>query len=58
VGDADRSDFASTLVIVRPGDLGRAQSLVDSLGFGRVASGTVADGIDAIVIVGADFVIP
>jgi hypothetical protein len=58
LGDADRSDFVSTVVIVRPGDLARAQALVDSLGFGTVESGTVADGVDAIVIVGADFVSP
>lgn len=58
VGDADRSDFPSTVVIVRPGDMARAQALVDSLGFGTVESGTVADGIDAVVIVGADFVGP
>ncbi len=55
VGDADRKDFVTTVVIVRPGDVARAEELVATLGFGEVRSGTVEDGVDAVVIVGSDF---
>ncbi len=55
VGDADRKDFPSTVIIVRPGDFERAEVIVQSLGYGVIESGTLADGVDAVVIVGADF---
>lgn len=55
VGDADRKDFVTTVVIVRPSDVARAEDLVATLGFGEVRSGTVEDGVDAVVIVGSDF---
>ena len=54
VGDAERKDFETTTVIVRPESLDRAQDLVEKLGFGRVSTGSLTDGIDAIVIVGLD----
>jgi LCP family protein required for cell wall assembly len=54
VGDAERKDFEQTTIIVRPEALERAQNLVEMLGFGRVSTGSVSDGIDAIVIVGLD----
>lgn len=54
VGDAERKDFETTTVIVRPESLDRAQDLVEMLGFGRVSTGSLTDGIDAIVIVGLD----
>lgn len=56
VGDAERKDFASTVIIVRPGDVSRAQAVVDSLGFGSVEAGTVGEDLDGIVILGADYV--
>ena len=54
VGDADRSDFQVTTVIVRPEAMARAHAIIDALGFGRLSSGSVDDSVDAIVIVGLD----
>ncbi|HSL26700.1 MAG TPA: LCP family protein, partial [Acidimicrobiia bacterium] len=54
VGDADRSDFQVTTVIVRPEAMARGQAIIDALGFGRLSSGSVDDSLDAIVIVGLD----
>jgi LCP family protein required for cell wall assembly len=54
VGEADRYDFETTTIIVRPGALATAQALVDMLGFGQVSTGSLNAGIDAIVIVGLD----
>lgn len=54
VGDAQNKDFTTTFIIVRPADVARAQTLVDSLGFGEVQGGTVPDDVDAVVIVGTD----
>ena len=54
VGDAASFDFDDTVVTVRPGDIGKGSEIVDTLGFGRVEAGSVADGLDAVVIMGAD----
>lgn len=54
VGDADRNDFAETVVVVRAGQEDRGESVIDALGFGRVAVGVLATGIDAQVILGGD----
>ena len=56
IGDADSSDFAETLVIVRPGEIPRGESVVEALGFGTVSAGTVEASVDAVVIVGEDAV--
>jgi LCP family protein required for cell wall assembly len=54
VGDAERSDFDVTTVIVRPDALARGQAIIDALGFGRLSTGSVDSSVDAIVIVGLD----
>ncbi|CAN5693595.1 LCP family protein [soil metagenome] len=54
IGEADSYDFETTTIIVRPEALASAQALVDLLGFGTVSTGSLIDGIDAIVIVGLD----
>lgn len=53
VGDADNSDYQQTTVIAPEGsDAG--QRIVAALGFGVVQRGSVDNGYDAVVIVGAD----
>lgn len=54
VGDAERTDFAVTTVIVRPEALLQGQAIIDALGFGEVSAGSLDDSLDAIVIVGLD----
>ncbi len=54
VGDAQSFDFESTIVTARPDGLGRAEKIVEALGFGVVEAGTVPEGLDVIVIMGAD----
>lgn len=54
VGDADRDDFETTTVIVRPDALARAQAIIDALGFGKISTGSVDTDLDAVVIVGQD----
>ena len=54
VGDADRSDFETTKVLVRPGGLLAGQAIVDALGFGEVSTGSLDSEVDAVVIVGLD----
>lgn len=54
VGDADRDDFETTTVIVRPEALARAQAIIDALGFGKISTGSVDTDLDAVVIVGQD----
>ena len=54
VGDADRSDFETTRVLVRPDELLAGQAIVEALGFGEVATGSLDSEVDAVVIVGLD----
>jgi len=54
VGDADRKDFTVTTIIVRPEALPGGQTIAEALGFGTVTTGTVAEGFDAVVIMGTD----
>lgn len=54
VGDADRSDFEITKVLVRPSGLLAGQAIVDALGFGEVATGSLDSEVDAVIIVGLD----
>ncbi|MGQ0849280.1 MAG: LCP family protein [Actinomycetota bacterium] len=54
VGDADRDDFELTTIIVRPEAMAGAQAIVEALGFGTVATGSVDASVDAVVIVGLD----
>ena len=53
IGDAERKDYNQTTIVVPAGsEVG--DSVLSALGFGVVRSGTVDNGYDAIVIVGAD----
>lgn len=53
VGNAETRDYATTTILVREGsDAG--DQIVGLLGFGVVGFGTVDNGYDAVVIVGAD----
>ncbi|MFP5333007.1 MAG: LCP family protein, partial [Acidimicrobiia bacterium] len=54
VGDADRKDFATTTILVRPEDVQRGNEISEALGFGVVEAGTVSPDIDAIVVMGTD----
>ena len=53
IGDASSSDFQQTTVIVREGS-NKGDEIVSALGFGVVQVGSVDNGYDAVVIVGAD----
>ncbi len=53
VGDAATGDYAQTIVLVPEGS-DNGETIVDALGFGVVQVGTVDNGYDAVVIVGAD----
>jgi hypothetical protein len=53
IGDADATDYAQTTIVV-PGDTADGEAIVAALGFGVVEVGTVDNGYDAVVIVGAD----
>ncbi len=53
-GDAASFDFVSTVIRVRPSDYGVGVLLADLMGFGLVEVGSVDDGSDAVVILGAD----
>ena len=54
VGDADTDNYARTIVLV-PNGSGNGEIIVNALGFGVVQVGTVDNGYDAVVIVGADY---
>jgi LCP family protein required for cell wall assembly len=54
VGDADRSDFETTKVLVRSDGRLAGQAIVDGLGFGEVSTGSLDSELDAVVIVGLD----
>lgn len=53
IGDADADNYAQTTIVV-PGDTVDGEAIVAALGFGVVQVGTVDNGYDAVVIVGAD----
>lgn len=53
VGNADDKDYATTTILVPDGSMAGDQ-IVGQIGFGVVQIGTVDNGYDAVVIVGAD----
>lgn len=53
IGNADRQDYGTTLVIVPEGSSSGDQ-IITALGFGVVQPGTVDNGYDAVIIVGLD----
>ena len=52
--NAERSDFARTLVVTRPNLLFEAEKIVADLGFGVATVGRTPKGADVVVIVGLD----
>jgi hypothetical protein len=53
IGNADSASYGQTTVIVPDGSTD-GDEIIDALGFGVVRFGTVDNGVDAVVIVGAD----
>ena len=47
-------DFATTVLLAGPDQVAQATLVADELGFGEIRPGTVPDGVDVILIVGAD----
>lgn len=56
VGNADRSDYPTTLVVTRPDALARGRALAEDLGFGVVQAAAHDIGSDIVVYLGADAV--
>ena len=54
VGDADRKDFTTTTILVRPDTVAYGELIAGELGFGGVEVGTIGPDLGAIVIVGRD----
>ena len=52
--DAGSFEFEATVVTVRADDLEIGVMIVDALGFGVVKPGTLDEGLDAVVVIGAD----
>ena len=52
--DAGSFEFEDTVVTVRADDLEIGVMIVDTLGFGEVTPGTVDEGLDAVIVIGAD----
>lgn len=54
VGNSGRSDYQTTLIVARPGALPQAEAIAELLGFGEAVTGATPNGVDVVVIVGAD----
>mgnify|MGYP001811753656 FL=1 len=54
VGDADRKDFDTTTILVRPDTVAYGELIAGELGFGVVEVGTIGPDLGAVVIVGTD----
>jgi LCP family protein required for cell wall assembly len=54
IGDAESDDFATTVLLAGPDRVASATLVADQLGFGEIRPGTMPEGVDVIVIVGAD----
>ncbi len=54
IGDAESEDFTTSVLLTGPDRVDQASLVADELGFGEIRPGTVPDGVDVIVIVGAD----
>jgi len=54
IGDAESDTFATTVLLAGPDRVASANLVADQLGFGEIRPGTVPEGVDVIVIVGAD----
>jgi hypothetical protein len=54
IGDAESDTFATTVLLAGPDNVASATLVADQLGFGEIRPGTMPEGVDVIVIVGAD----
>lgn len=54
VGDADRGDYETTLVVATPATVDKAEELIDLLGFGEVSVATLDEGLDLVLVLGRD----
>ena len=54
IGDAESDDFPMTVLLTAPDRVAHATLVADELGFGEIRPGTLPEGVDVIVIVGAD----
>jgi len=54
VSNSGSADYQATLVVARPGALPEAEAIVALLGYGEATTGVTPDGVDVVVIVGAD----
>ena len=54
IGDAESDSFTKTVLLAGPNRVAFATLVADELGFGEIRPGTVPEGVDVIVIVGAD----
>ncbi|HEY5651392.1 MAG TPA: LCP family protein [Acidimicrobiia bacterium] len=54
VGDAERKDFATTTILVRPDTMAFGELIAGELGYGEVEIGTIGPDLGAVVIVGRD----
>ena len=52
VGDAERKDFASTTILVRPDTIAFGELIAGELGFGVVEIGSIGTELGAVVITG------
>ncbi|MCB2223880.1 MAG: LCP family protein [Actinobacteria bacterium] len=52
--NADRSDYTTTLIVARPKAVEAAEAVAAALGYGEVSAGATPNGVDVVVIVGAD----
>ena len=58
VGNADRRDFETTQIISRPSAIGKANQVIELLGFGETATGTLGSNIVVSIILGTDADLP
>jgi LCP family protein required for cell wall assembly len=54
IGDAESEDFATTVLLSGPDRVAHATLVAEHLGFGEIRPGSIPEGVDVIVIVGAD----
>ena len=54
IGDAESDDFPTTVLLAGPDRVSFATLVADQLGFGEIRPGSLPQGVDVIVIVGAD----
>jgi LCP family protein required for cell wall assembly len=54
VGDAERKDFATTTILVRPDTIAFGELIAGELGYGAVEIGSIGPDLGAVVIVGRD----